>query len=138
MLVARQLGGAVLYHEIEAIDFETGEVVIANSGENDLGWCLSGVRPRLIPNPWYRKDPVAGTCAWSELPAGPATLVGFTPHRDEPSGFRLPLLRRWTGRVRVASLGRIRRQPPQCSRSRTPGRPSGDCGPVPGHRLRSR
>ena len=89
MLIARQLGGAALYHELEAIDFDTGEVVIANSGEHDLEWCPPEVRPLLISNPWYRDDPVAGTCAWFELPAGPATLVGFTPHHDEPSGFRL-------------------------------------------------
>ena len=89
MLVAKQLGGAALYHEIEAIDFETGEVVLANSGEHDLGWCPPGTSPRLISNPWYLRDPLTGTCAWFELPPGPATLVGFTPHRDEPSGFRL-------------------------------------------------
>lgn len=89
MLVARHLGGAALYHEVEAIDFETGEVVIANSGEHDLGWCPPEVRPRLISNPWYLSDPLTGTCAWFELPAGPATLVGFTPHHAEPSGFRL-------------------------------------------------
>ena len=89
MLVAKQLGGAALYHEIEAIDFDTGEVAIANSGEHDLGWCGRGARPRLQPNPWYRSDPFTGLSAWFELPPGPATLVAFTPHHDEPSGFRL-------------------------------------------------
>lgn len=89
MLVAKRLGGAALYHEIEAIDFETGEVAIANSGEHDLGWCGKGARPRLQPNPWYRSDRFTGLSAWFELPPGPATLVGFTPHHDEPSGFRL-------------------------------------------------
>ena len=89
MLVAKRLGGAALYHEIEAIDFETGEVALANSGEHDLGWCADGARPRLQPNPWYRSDPITGLSAWFELPPGPATLVGFTPHHDEPSGFRL-------------------------------------------------
>ena len=89
MLVAKRLGGAALYHEIEAIDFETGEVAIANSGEHDLGWCGRGARPRLQPNPWYRSDRITGLSAWFELPPGPATLVGFTPHQDEPSGFRL-------------------------------------------------
>ena len=38
MLVTKRLGGAALYHEIEAIDYATGEVVIANSGEHDLAW----------------------------------------------------------------------------------------------------
>ena len=89
MLVAKRLGGAALYHEIEAIDFDTNEVVIANSGEHDLGWCPAGSRPRLLSNPWYRQDRVTGLSAWFELPPGPATLVGFTPHHDEPSGFRL-------------------------------------------------
>ena len=89
MLVAKRLGGAALYHEIEAIDFETGEVAIANSGEHDLGWCGPGARPRLQPNPWYRSDRITGLSAWFELPPGPATLVGFTPHHGEPGGFRL-------------------------------------------------
>ena len=89
MLVAKRLGGATLYHEIEAIDFDTDEVVIANSGEHDLDWCPAGSRPRLQSNPWYRQDRTTGLSAWFELPAGPATLVGFTPHHDEPSGFRL-------------------------------------------------
>ena len=38
MLTTKRLGGAALYHEIEAIDYATGEVVIANSGEHDLAW----------------------------------------------------------------------------------------------------
>lgn len=88
MLVARRLGGASLYHEIEAIDFATGELAIANSGEHDLGWCPTDQRPRLIPNPWFESDRLTGGCAWFELPAGPASLVGFTPHAEEPSGFR--------------------------------------------------
>ena len=54
-----------------------------------MSWCPAGRRPRLQPNPWYRSDPVTGLSAWFELPPGPATLVGFTPHHDEPSGFRL-------------------------------------------------
>ena len=89
MLVAKQLGGAALYHEIEAIDFETGEVVIANSGEHDLEWCPPDCRPRLQANPWYVQDASAGVHVWFELPQGPATLVGFTAFHGEPSGFRL-------------------------------------------------
>lgn len=89
MLVAKQLGGAALYHEIEAIDFETGEVVIANSGEHDLEWRPPGCRPRLQSNPWYRQDPLTGVHVWFELPQGPATLVGFAAFHSEPSGFRL-------------------------------------------------
>ncbi len=89
MLVTKGLSGAALYHELEAIDFETNEVAIANSGEHDLKWCTAGCTPRLITNPWFTSDPITGASAWFELPPGPATMVGFTPHHAEPSGFRL-------------------------------------------------
>ena len=36
MLTTKRLGAAALYHELEAIDYATGELVIANSGEHDL------------------------------------------------------------------------------------------------------
>ena len=88
MLVGKRLGGATLYHEVEVIDFDTDEVAIANSGEHDLAWCPAGERPRLQPNPWYANDPLTGACLWFELPPGPASLIGFTPHADEPSGYR--------------------------------------------------
>ena len=42
MLTTKRLGAAALYHEIEAIDYATGEVVIANSGEHDLAWLGPG------------------------------------------------------------------------------------------------
>jgi L-arabinose isomerase len=89
MRVAKTLGGAALYHEIEAIDFETGEVALANSGEHDLRWCPAGERSRFGANPWFASDTRTGGSVWFELPPGPATLVGFTSHGEEPSGFRL-------------------------------------------------
>lgn len=89
MLTTRSLGGAALYHEIEAVDHDTGEVVIANSGEHDLAWLAPGERPRLARNPWFcGQDPRCGVCAVIEPPAGPATLVGFTPHPAAAGGFR--------------------------------------------------
>lgn len=89
MLTTKRLGGAAIYHEIEAIDYATGEVVIANSGEHDLAWLAPGARPRLRPNDWFcGKDPHCGVCAVLEPPAGPATLVGFTPHPHARGGFR--------------------------------------------------
>ncbi len=90
MLTTKRLGGAAVYHEIEAIDYATGEVVIANSGEHDLAWLAPGERPRLRRNGWFcGKDPHCGVCAVLQPPAGPATLVGFTPHPDARGGFRL-------------------------------------------------
>jgi L-arabinose isomerase len=94
MLTTKRLGGAALYHEIEAIDYATGEVVIANSGEHDLAWLAPGERPRLRRNGWFcGKDARCGVCAVLEPPAGPATLVGFTPHPAAQGGFRYVVAR---------------------------------------------
>lgn len=94
MLTTKRLGGAALYHEIEAIDYESGEVVIANSGEHDLAWSAPGERPRLRRNGWFCGiDPRCGVCAVLEPPAGPATLVGFTPHPRALGGFRYAVAR---------------------------------------------
>jgi L-arabinose isomerase len=94
MLTTKRLGHSALYHEIEAIDYATGEVVIANSGEHDLAWLAPGERPRLRRNGWFcGKDPRCGVCAVLEPPAGPATLVGFTPHPDAAGGFRYVVAR---------------------------------------------
>lgn len=89
MLTVKYLGGAALYHELETVDYQTGEFVIANSGEHDLGWLAPGERPRLRRNGWYcGKDPRCGICAVFEPAPGPATLVGFTPHPAARGGFR--------------------------------------------------
>ena len=71
MLTTKRLGGAAVYHEIEAIDYATGEVVIANSGEHDLAWLADGERPRLQRNDWFcGKDPHCGVCAVFEPEPG--------------------------------------------------------------------
>lgn len=94
MLTTKRLGGAAVYHEIEAVDYATGEVVIANSGEHDLAWLAPGTRPRLRPNDWFcGKDPHCGVCAVLEPAPGPATLVGFTPHPQARGGFRYVVAR---------------------------------------------
>lgn len=89
MLTVKRLGGAAIYHELEAVDYATGEVVIANSGEHDLDWCAPGERPRLRRNGWFDgHDPRCGVCGCFEAAPGPATLVGFTPHPTAAGGFR--------------------------------------------------
>jgi L-arabinose isomerase len=85
MLTAKLLGGAAQYHELEALDEATGELVVASSGEHDLA-LAADVRPRLVANGWYTHDPCTGACACFTAAAGPATLVGFT---QLDSGFRL-------------------------------------------------
>jgi L-arabinose isomerase len=83
MLTLKLLGGAALYHEIQALDHGSDEALLANSGEHDIALADPGERPRLQQNPWWD-----GACATFSPAPGPATLVGFTPHADEPSGFR--------------------------------------------------
>ena len=94
MLTTKRLGGAAVYHEIEAIDYATGEVVIANSGEHDLAWLAPGERPRLQRIGWFcGRDPHCGVCAAFEPAPGPATLVGFTPHPAARGGYRYVVAR---------------------------------------------
>jgi L-arabinose isomerase len=89
MLTTKRLGGAAVYHELEAIDYATGELIVANSGEHDLAWLAPGSRPRLRPNDWFcGRDAHCGVCAAFEPAPGPATLVGFTPHPAARGGFR--------------------------------------------------
>ena len=88
MLTTRLLGGAALYHELESLDYETGELVIANSGEHDLAFCDPAERPTLRQNDWYLADPVVGACACFAAPAGPASLVAFTELDAPAPGYR--------------------------------------------------
>lgn len=88
MLTTRLLAGCAIYHEIEALDYASNEALLANSGEHDLGWLPAAGRPRLHRNPWFRTDAVCGACATYTPSPGPATLLAFTPHAAEPSGFR--------------------------------------------------
>lgn len=116
MLASTLLGGGAQYHELEAIDYETGELVIASSGEYDLSladatgagaplgqvpgtvFSLERVRagggspghvprrPRLQPNGWFAGDACTGACACFPIAAGPGTLVAFAQVGE---GYRL-------------------------------------------------
>jgi L-arabinose isomerase len=86
MLTLKLLGAASQYHELETLDYETGELVIASSGEFDLDF--AGERPRLIRNLWYDADPHCGACAVFAAARGPATLVGFTELDSPEPGYR--------------------------------------------------
>lgn len=78
MLSVQALGLPTLYHEVEAVDYERDEVVLANTGEHDLR--LAGTAPALLaPDAWYTGDPIVSPCAQFSIPASPASLVGFVP-----------------------------------------------------------
>lgn len=87
MLTLKLLGAAAQYHELESLDYDTGEFVVASSGEHDLAFC-DGERPALIRNLWYDGDPHCGACACFGAPAGPATLVAFTELDHPGPGYR--------------------------------------------------
>lgn len=88
LLTAKLLGGAAMYHEVEALDHAADEALLANSGEHDLALADPQERPTLVRNPWWAADPRCGACACFGPAPGPATLIAFTPHPDEPSGVR--------------------------------------------------
>ncbi len=87
MLTLKLLGAAAQYHELESLDYETGELVVASSGEHDLSFG-DGERPALIRNLWYDSDPRCGVCACFGAPEGPATLLGFTEIDAPVPGYR--------------------------------------------------
>lgn len=78
MLTVQALGLPTLYHEVEAVDYVTDEVVLANTGEHDLRLAPTGP-VRLGPDAWYTGDPVVSPCAQFAIAASPASLVGFVP-----------------------------------------------------------
>ena len=78
MLTVQSLGLPTLYHEVEAVDYQTDEVVLANTGEHDLRLCGSA-RPVLARDAWYTADPLPSACALYSIPASAASLVGFAP-----------------------------------------------------------
>lgn len=88
MLTTKLVSGTAIYHEIEALDYVSNEALLANSGEHDLGWPPPAGRPHLHRNPWFLDNKLCGACATYTPSAGPATLVAFTPHGQERSGFR--------------------------------------------------
>jgi L-arabinose isomerase len=78
MLTVQALGLPTLYHEVEAVDYEQDEVVLANTGEHDLR--LAPERPvRLAPDAWYTGDRLVSPCAQFSIAASRAALVGFVP-----------------------------------------------------------
>ena len=76
MLLVAVLGRPTMYHEMEAIDETTNDVVLANSGEHDERFAsLSPVR--AIANPWFPGENPTPILAFQVAP-GPASVVAVT------------------------------------------------------------
>jgi L-arabinose isomerase len=103
MCVTSKLGGPTLYHELEALDYQTGEMVIANSGEHDRRWWPEGELPPVHCNLWFKGlNQRCSLCVSATLPSGPATLVAFV--QGGRGGYRLVTARaELTGRALPAT-----------------------------------
>ena len=82
MLAVKSLGLPTLYHEVEALDHDNNEAILANTGEHDLGFC-GATKPEIVTDVWYGHDPIKSPCASFSIPAGPASLIGFV-YAPEP------------------------------------------------------
>ncbi len=80
MLLVASLGAPTLYHEIEALDEDSNEAILANSGEHDSRFATTGER-RVIANPWFPAEPSTVSAEYS-IAAGPASLVGISTGPD--------------------------------------------------------
>lgn len=85
MATVQALELPTLYHEIEAVDYDADEVILANSGEHDRRLCAG--RPAMVPNTWFTGDARTAPCALFTVPAGPAGLVAFTQRVDGTARF---------------------------------------------------
>lgn len=76
MLFVSALGHPTMYHEMEAVDVATGEVIFANSGEHDSRF-EAQTAFRYSPNPWFpgiNPTPILSF----EVAPGPASVVAIT------------------------------------------------------------
>jgi L-arabinose isomerase len=76
MLAVQALGLPTLYHEVEALDHDHDEAILANTGEYDRRLCGDSAID-VVPNIWFEHDPINAPCARFSIPPGPASLVGF-------------------------------------------------------------
>lgn len=76
MMMVNALGRPTMYHEMEAIDETTDEVVLANSGEHDTRFAAVDP-PRVAANPWFPGENPTPIVAFQIAP-GPASVVALT------------------------------------------------------------
>ena len=140
MCVTSKLGGPTLYHELEAFDYQTGEMVIANSGEHDRRWWPEDELPPVHCNLWFKglnqrcslcveRDIAVrashigsvrpGRARWVPLGNGSSRADRESSARHRHYKRRSPV-RRGPGRV-VGTLGRRRAGHHQLPHQRRPG-----------------
>ena len=76
MMMVNALGRPTMYHEMEAVDETTDEVVLANSGEHDARFEATSP-PRDAANPWFPGENSTPIVAFQVAP-GPASVVALT------------------------------------------------------------
>lgn len=76
MLLVSALGLPTMYHEMEAVDEVTDDVVLANSGEHDDRF--AALAPAgMVANPWFPAEIPTPIVAF-QVAAGPASLLAVT------------------------------------------------------------
>lgn len=76
MLFAASLDLPTFYHEVEAIDETTNELILANSGEHD-GRFGSVAAPETVSNPWFPGGTRTPIVAFQVSP-GPASMIAVS------------------------------------------------------------
>jgi L-arabinose isomerase len=89
MLVGKRLGGGALYCELDAIDYGRDAFLCANTGEGDFAYSVRGGLSSVFATGASSGRRVEGLSVRHLVPAGPATMIGFSPRRDATGGFVL-------------------------------------------------
>lgn len=76
MLLVSVLGHPTMYHEMEAVDVTTGDIIFANSGEHD-GRFQAQTPTRYSPNPWFPGANPTPILSY-QVAAGPASVVALS------------------------------------------------------------
>jgi L-fucose isomerase-like protein len=88
MFLATRLGGAAQYLEVDGPDRDRDALLLSNGGELDLRWARAG-SAGLVTQQFFSGVGGRGLALRGLVPAGPATLIAFTP---DPDGWRLVTL----------------------------------------------
>lgn len=89
MYLAKQLGGACFYCELDTIDYQRDMVLCANTGEGDFSLAPDCRLCRVIASGAASGRRARGCSVLYPAREGQATLVGFSPNGFAPSGYAL-------------------------------------------------
>ncbi len=83
MFAGKELGGATLYCELDAVDRDSGAFLVANTGEADFDWCPDDGRAAIRASGNLSGRDLPGVVLSHDLTRGPATMLGLTLDRTQ-------------------------------------------------------